>query len=230
MVDRLRAYLDRLLDPNAARAAVVLAAAIFAGVAALVVLGRAGEAPSALPPRAAMQRSRPTEPPSPVGLDAPRSAPPPGRRQDPQDEAGSAAARSAARELSSHRALQHVPYRRGALSIEIVGAERGHAVLRVSAPSIAAAREGWRQFLRRYRDRGDAYRVHFATTGARRGALGTLRRPTAAVASSVASLGASPGALPVAITSRRRGVDRRRSGDCGSAILPTSRRHIEVCT
>jgi hypothetical protein len=179
MVDRLRAYLDRQLDPRAARAAVVLAAASFAGFAALVVLGGAGEAPSAHPPRAGMQRSGPTEPHRPAGLDVPRSAPPPGRRQDPQDEAGSAPARHAARELRSHRALQHVPYRRGALRIEIVGAERGRAVLQVSAPSIAAAREGWRRFLRRYRDRGDAYRVHFATTGARRGALSALRRPAA---------------------------------------------------
>jgi hypothetical protein len=230
MVDRLRAYLDRPLDPSAARAVVVLAAAIFAGFAALVVLGRAGQGPTAHPPRAAMERSGPTAPPSRAGLDRPRSAPPPRRRQDPQEEAGSAPARRAGRELRSHRALQHIPYRHGALSIEIVGAERGRAVLRVSAPSIAAAREGWRRFLRRYRDGGDAYRVHFATTRARRGALGAQLRPAVDVASPVASLGASPGTSPVAITSDRRRADRRRSGDCGAAILPTSRRHIEVCT
>jgi hypothetical protein len=228
MVNRLRAYLDRPLDPSAARAAVVLAAAIFAGFAALVVLGRAGQGPTAHPPRAAREHSGPTTSARRAGFDRPRSTPP-GRRQDPQDEAGSAPARRAARELRSHRALQHVPYRRGALRIEIVGAERGRAVLRVSAPSIAAAREGWRRFRRRYRDRGDAYRVRFATTGARRG-LSAQLRPAGGVASLVVSVVASPGASPVAITSPRRCGNRRRSGDCGSATLPTSHPHIEVCT
>ncbi len=162
MIDRLRLLLDRPLDPSAARAILVLASAILLGVAALFVL-------------AASQRDRSTSPgdPSPIasspGPAAPivaveddsakgQAAP---HRQDPQDIEGSTAARRAARALRSHRALQHVPYRRGELAITLVGARGDQAVLRVSAPSLPAARRGWRAFLRRFHDRGEAYIARF---------------------------------------------------------------------
>ena len=81
--------------------------------------------------------------------------------QDPQDRRGSALARRSGRELASHRALQHVPYRREAVSIALVGARGTRAVLRVSAPTLTAARRSWRSFLRRYRDSGRAYLPRF---------------------------------------------------------------------
>lgn len=166
MVDRLRALLDRPLDPSAARAILGLASAILLGVAALFVF-------------AASQRDQPTSPgrPSPTasspGPAAPvlaaeddsakgQAAP---HRQDPQDIKGSTAARRAARALRSHRALQHVPYRRGELAITLVGARGNRAVLRVSAPNLTAAGRGWRAFLRRHHDRGEAYIARFVARG-----------------------------------------------------------------
>lgn len=170
MADRLRALLERPLDPSAARAILVLASAILVGFTALLVL-------------AASQPERPTSPergsaevasPPPVSTRAleppPRSPRPAELRQDPQDVRGSAAARRAARAVRSHRALQHVPYRRGNLAINLVGAAGHRAVLRVSASTRAAARRGWRVFLRRFRDRGETYIARFVVrdAGARR--------------------------------------------------------------
>ncbi len=164
MIDRLRFLLDRPLDPLAARAVVVLATAILIGFAALFALssgesGRlpaAGEAPAA-PPRFGGSHDAPVlEAHSPA---APRT---PRRRQDPQDEKGSPAATRAAKALRSHRALQHVPYRRGPFTVRLVGAARGLAVLAIDAPTIAAARRGWRRFLRRYGDSGRSYVPRFA--------------------------------------------------------------------
>ena len=95
---------------------------------------------------------------APVEEIAPKPKRPSSRRQqDPQDERGSAASPRAARALQSHRALQHVPYRDGGLTVALVGARGSQAVLRVSAPTVAAARRGWHRFLRRYRDSGRAY-------------------------------------------------------------------------
>jgi hypothetical protein len=158
MVDRLRALLDRPLDPSAARAILVFASAILVGIAALFVLA-AGE-----PDRQAATAEQPSivSPPAPAtpagasegGQSGPR---PSTRRQDPQDVKGSAAGRRAARALRSHRALQHVPYRDGQLAVALVGARGGRAVLRVSAPTVSEARRGWRRFLRRYSDSGRAY-------------------------------------------------------------------------
>jgi len=162
MVDRLRALLDRPLDPNTARAILVFASAILLGVAALFVL-------------AAGQRDQPTSPgrPSPAasspGLAVPIEAVEDDsdkvqaalHRQDPQDVEGSAAARRAARALRSHRAIQHVPYRRRELAITLAGARGDRAVLRVTAPNLPAARRGWKDFLRRYHDRGEAYISRF---------------------------------------------------------------------
>jgi hypothetical protein len=228
MVDRLRAFLDRPLDRSAARAVVVLATAIFAGFVTVVLLARAGHHPAIVVPT--RPRSQPpTTPPGPVSASsgAHRTSARPTRRQDPQDIAGSAAARRAAQELGAHRALQHVPYRHGTLRIEIVGADRGRLVLRVVAPSIASARAGWRRFLRRYRDPGEAYRVRFVAEHAEQRGIETQRGSDGAVVSPVASPDASPVASPVAISFRKRCLNRRHGSDRGGAILPTSISLIE---
>ena len=169
MVDRLRALLDRPLDPSGARAILALASAILLGLAALFVL--AGSEPERPTSRAA----RPPAPSSPalvVPVEVEGEAAghrPPTRRQDPQDIEGSAAARRAARALRSHQALQHVPYTQGGVTIALVGARGSRAVLRVSAPTVPGARRGWRRFLRRYRDSGRAYVPVFRTTARTRG-------------------------------------------------------------
>lgn len=82
--------------------------------------------------------------------------------QDPQDHHGTAAAKRAARALANHRALQHVPYRHGAVTIRLTGALRdGKAVLTITAPTLREARAGYRRFLARYRDAGRAYHPRF---------------------------------------------------------------------
>jgi hypothetical protein len=165
MVDRLRALLDRPLDPSAARAILVLASAILLGLAALFALA-GGE-----PDRPTSQEDWPPAASSPVPV-APVEVEgeaaghrPPARRQDPQDIEGSAAARRVGRALRSHRALQHVPYMQGGVTIALVGARGSRAVLRVSAPTIPSARRGWRRFLRRDRDSGRAYVPVFKAAG-----------------------------------------------------------------
>jgi hypothetical protein len=171
MIDRLRALLDRPLDPSAARAILAFASATLIGFAALFVL--AASQPDQ--PTSPGHRSAAASPPSPVvstqaveGNPAEDHAAP--RRQDPQDVENSAAAKRAARALRSHRALQHLPYRQGVLRVKIVGARGRRAVLRVSAPTIGEARRGWRRFLRRFRDSGSAYIPRFAV-----GAKGAAR-------------------------------------------------------
>ena len=92
--------------------------------------------------------------------------------QDPQDHRGTKAAKRAARALASHRALQHVPYRHGAVTIRLTGAlKNGKAVLTVTAPTLREARAGYRRFLKRYHDAGRAYRPRFVARkkAARRG-------------------------------------------------------------
>jgi hypothetical protein len=166
MADRLRAFLDHPLDPSAARAILALASAIFLGVAVLFVLaGSEPDRPTSQEARPAVASpSPPVAPAEKVEDEAPAHRPP-ARPQDPQDVEGSAAARRAARALRSHRALQHVPYRRGELAIALAGARGDRAVLRVSAPSLSSARSGWRVFLRRYRDPGRAYVPVFRASG-----------------------------------------------------------------
>lgn len=162
MADRLRALLDRPLDPSAARAILVFASAILVGIAGLFILS-ASEAdrptspdrPSASAP--SPDPAAPTETPQVERPAAPR-------RQDPQDIEGSAATRRADRALRSHRALQHVPYRDGELRVVLKGARGRRAVLRVSAPTVREARRGWRRFLRRYQDPGRAYVPIFDTS------------------------------------------------------------------
>jgi hypothetical protein len=167
MVDRLRVLLEEPLDAAVGRAVVALASAIVLGLAALFVLaarepGTRAEAPAT--PRSTSAQAPVELEPAPVEETAPR------RRQDPQDQKGSPAARRAARALASHRALQHVPYRSGGLAVELVGARGHRAVLRVSAETARAARRGWGRFLRRYGDSGRAYIPIFrGTVGERDG-------------------------------------------------------------
>ena len=165
MADRLRALLDHPLDPSVARAVLAFASAILLGLAALFVLAASQDDQASAPERPALAAPAPRPaPPIEVGEDEPAAH----LRQDPQDIAGSAAARRAARALRSHRALQHVPYRDGELRIALVGARGSRAVLRVAAPTSAAARHGWRRFLARYGDSGSAYVPVFDATGGRR--------------------------------------------------------------
>lgn len=168
MVDRLRACLDRPLDPRAGRWVLALASAVFLGVGLLSLLGeldRPASPEPGGPPPAARAEAPVTRTPALAEDDGH----PARRRQDPQDRRGSGASRRASRELRTHRALQHVPFRRGNLTITLAGARRGRAVLLVSAPGVGAARRGWRSFLRLYRDDGRAYLVHLR---ARRGGDG----------------------------------------------------------
>jgi hypothetical protein len=180
MIDRLLALLDRPVDPRAGRAVMALAAAITLGFAALFVL--TADSAQRQPPSAhplAPKRAAPL-PPSLDGEDgaakeaSPR--PPSPRPQDPQDDRGSAAARGAQKELQRHRALQHVPYKQGGLTVTLIGARQGRALLRVSAPTPSAARRGWRQFLRRFGDTGLAYVPLFRPRGGAAGRRGSKGR------------------------------------------------------
>jgi hypothetical protein len=160
MVDRLRVLLEEPLDPRLGRAIVVLSSAILLGLAALFILAarepdRAGPRNEAQTPVAAP--SLPVTPPTRDVEGEPAESRSPLRQQDPQDEEGSPAARRAARALRSHRALQHVPYRSGEVTVVLAGARGDRAVLRVSAATTRAARRGWHRFLRRYRDSGRSY-------------------------------------------------------------------------
>lgn len=169
MADRLRAMLDRPLDPSAAQAILVLASAILVGFTAILMLVASQPERPTSPERGSAEVTSPPSASAAVS-EAPRSRRPAEFRQDPQDVKGSAAARRAARAVRSHRALQHVPYRRANLAIILVGAEGHRAILRVSAPTRAAGRRGWRAFLRRFRDRGEAYIARFVVgdSGVRR--------------------------------------------------------------
>ena len=162
MAERLRALLEDPLDASVARAALALAAAALLGFAAVAALGLAGahRGPASDPARPDSVASRQRG--AAAGSQSSASALPPPtssglRRQDPQDRPGSPAHRRARRELAGHRALQHLPYRRNGLSVALVGARGDRAIVRVGAPTVAAARRGWRSFLRRYRDPGAAY-------------------------------------------------------------------------
>ncbi len=170
MVDRLRVLLEEPLDARVGRAVVVLASAIVLGLAALFILAAREPEPSAtvdVPPTAESTSDSVTAELEPAPVE---ETPTSQRRQDPQDRKGSSAARRAARALASHRALQHVPYRSGGLTVELVGARGHRAVLHVSAETARAARRGWWRFLRRYGDSGWAYIPIFrGTVGERDG-------------------------------------------------------------
>lgn len=169
MLERFRAFLERPLDPAAGQAIVVCAAAVFLGLGVLAVLGHLDGAERPAAESSSRQEPASAGPPS-ADVPAPAAVPvPPHRRQDPQDVPGSEAARRVAELLRERRALQQVPYRRGELAIDLVGARHGKAVLRVSAPDIATARRGWLELLRRHRDDGRAYLPVFEARGDRDG-------------------------------------------------------------
>jgi hypothetical protein len=165
VVDRLRALLDDPHDPSVARAVVVLACWLTIGLAALIGLGRSGGDDQAVrpPTRSHAVAATSVQPTTPLPERTARRRPDP--RQDPQDRPGSPAARRADRELSTHRALQQVPYRHGGVAITLVGADGPRAVLRVEAASLIDARRGWRIFLRRCRDDGRSYLPIFRAGG-----------------------------------------------------------------
>ncbi len=173
MIARLREIAGRPLEPGVGRGLVILAGAVCVGFAVLLGLGlftpgapRPTRRPSPRPPVA---RPAPTARPSAGGSPAPAPAFRTDRpAQDPQDRPGTPAARRASRQLATHRALQHVPWRRGGVSIRLVGAEGGRAILAVSGPTVAA-RRGYRSFLRIFGDDGASYRPRLRTRGARRG-------------------------------------------------------------
>jgi hypothetical protein len=167
VIARLRTLRDRPLDPGITRALVVLAGAVCAGLALLVGLGLLTPRPTRPPSsRAPVARSARTARPSVVGRPTPARIPRTDRpAQDPQDRPGSGAAAHARRELATHRALQEVPWHRGGLSVELVGARAGKAVVEVRAETIAAARRGYRRFLRHFDDPGRAYLPKFRRRG-----------------------------------------------------------------
>jgi hypothetical protein len=163
MTDRLRALFESPLEPAVARAVVVLALAVGLGAVIVVALAGVDRAPVA---------GRPTTTPI-IGRSAPSTrgrdeAPAAMPRQDPQDLPGTAAHRRAAAELAEHRALQHIPFERGGVSIELVGARQGRAVIRIRAATTTASRRAWKAFLARSRDPGDAYAPIFVANRTRR--------------------------------------------------------------
>lgn len=173
MTRRLRAFADRPLDPVAARAIVVLAGVLCLGFAVVVGLGGLEIGPTTSRPwdPTTGQRSRSSSAARPAGSPVKPTMVPPGApmrpTQDPQDRPGSPAAARARRELATHRALQLLPWRRGDLSIALVGGRGRKAILEVRALSIRAGREGYRSFLRAHRDDGRAYHPRFRTGGGR---------------------------------------------------------------
>lgn len=159
MIERLRGLLDRPLDPSVARAVMLLALAVGVGFAIVVATAGVERNPSAEGAATTSTAAESRWPSAPAP--GPSNMPP----QDPQDRPGTAAHRRAAAELADHRALQHVPFEGDGVSIDLVGARGTRAVLRVRGTTRAAARQGWRAFLRRFGDRGTAYIPRFEGGG-----------------------------------------------------------------
>jgi hypothetical protein len=147
----------------------MLALAVSTGFAVLVLRGVVGrDAPHASPTSTLASIDRSPSPTVTAGRlpasDGRGEAEDRGHRvagQDRQDRPGTEAHRRARRESVRHRALQHVPWRWGGVSVELVGAKDGKAVLVIEGPSIAAARREWSRFLHRYRDDGRSYLPRF---------------------------------------------------------------------
>jgi hypothetical protein len=155
VIERLRGLLDRPLAPSVARAVLLLALAVGVGFAIVVAATGVDRNPGI--ERASTRSTSATNRAPSVRALGPSNMPP----QDPQDRPGSAAHRRAAAELADHRALQHVPFEGPRVSITLIGARGGRAVLQVHAATRGEARHGWQDFLRRFRDRGDAYIPRF---------------------------------------------------------------------
>jgi hypothetical protein len=174
VIGRLRALAERPLDPATGRIVVLLGGAVCVGFAALVGLGLIGPGArdSARPVAKSPRASVPAVARSPrrsAGSARPIRSSTDRLTQDPQDRAGSRAARRADRELDTHRALQQVPWQHGGVSIELVGARGPKAVLAVRAGGIAGGRRVYRAFLRRFHDDGSTYLPRFRATGGHRG-------------------------------------------------------------
>lgn len=217
MIERLRALLDRQLEPSVARAALLFALAVGAGFAIVTALAGVDHATTT---ETAATRSTALENQGPR-VPSPGTGPAAVPTQDPQDRPGSAAHGRAAAELADHRALQHVPFEGDGASIDLVDARGGRAVLRVLAATSADARRGWHAFLRRFDDRGDAYIPRFEGGGRCPGAARLAHLP--------ARLPARHGARLRARRSepRKRPVPQRSAG-CGSAKNLRSPRHPEA--
>jgi hypothetical protein len=142
---------------------VLLALAVGLGAVIVVALAGVDRAPVAGRPTTTpiIRRAAPSTP----GNDKATVEVP---RQDPQDRPGTATHRRAAAELAEHRALQHIPFERGGVSIEIVGARQRRAVIRIQAATTSAGRRAWKAFLARYDDPGDAYVPIFKANRTRR--------------------------------------------------------------
>lgn len=252
MLDRFLDFLYAPLSGRAARAVLILTALVCHGYVLVTLLSIAagGEAQPGAEHHDARRRAAPVRP---VGSDPDPGVADP--RQDPQDRPRSAAARAAQGELRSHRALQHVPYRGAGVTITLVGARRGRALLSVRGGDLATERRGWRAFLRRFEDDGSAYVPVFAASrdGAeaarsRLGSGGWGRRDRSAQMTSVRTLTMARGEvdlpvdpvvdlpvdllvdLVVGVVLARTPLIPRYSGDCGDSILQRSLRHIEVGT
>jgi hypothetical protein len=165
LVDRFLDFLYAPLSGRAAKAILILTAAVCHGYVLLTLLSIAAGQDSH--PRTERHDSghsiAPVVSPQPGGEPhAPRP------RQDPQDRPGSVAARAARGELRTHRALQHVPYRKAGVTITLIGARHGRALLSVRGGDLSTERQGWQRFLRRFGDDGTAYIPRFAAghTGA----------------------------------------------------------------
>jgi hypothetical protein len=165
VLDRFLDFLYAPLSGRAARAVLILTALVCHGYVLMTLLSIAagGEAQPGAEQHAARRRAVPVRP---AGSERDPGVAHP--RQDPQDRLGSASARAARGELRTHRALQHVPYRGAGVTITLVGARDGRALLRVRGGDLATERRGWRGFLRRFGDDGSAYVAVFAEIGVRK--------------------------------------------------------------
>jgi hypothetical protein len=172
VIDLIRNLLDRPLDPRLARAVVVLSITITFAFAILVTFGViAGSVPGEVEDRGGEIARTPSAPPAqqaepPAGRSgrADSGGPPvrPRPEQDPQDRPGGKDYRRAREAMREHRALQHLPYEHRGVAIVLAGADRGRAVVHITAGSVARAKHQWRAFLAGYRDDGRAYEPRFA--------------------------------------------------------------------
>lgn len=227
MVDRFLDFLYAPLSGRAGRAVLILTAAVCHGYVLLTLLSiGAGRDAQPADHRDAQRRAVPVR--------SARSDPDPRvahARQDPQDRAGSAAARAARGELRSHRALQHVPYRGAGVTVTLVGARHGRALLSVRGGDLATERRGWRAFLRRFGDDGSAYVPVFAAgRAAGAGTRGHFGQAGAAFDPLVDHQVDQRVGLPVGVTACPTRLNRRCTADCALPIFKRSLRHFEVGT
>lgn len=168
MTGRLRELAERPVSPGVVRAILATALAATAGLGCVVSLGLgAHRRPWVDHDRGNLAELRPDRPAGPpVEPQAPPDDPA-RRRQDLLDRPGTPAHRRADRELATHRALQHVPWHRGGVSVGLSGAKGAEAILSVSGPTVGTDRRAYRAFLRRFHDDGRSYlpRFEIATGG-----------------------------------------------------------------